>query len=122
MPRGRHLAVPDSTPPSARRSAAAPSIGDIVETVKAYAKQETIGPLRGAGRWLAFGAAASLLFGLGIFLLVLGLLRLLQTEFPDTFDGSWSWVPYLVALGLCIGAVALALSRIKKSGLSKERR
>lgn len=111
--------MPDPTP--SRRSAGSPSIGDLIETVKAYAKQETVGPLRGAGRWLAFGAAASLLFGLGIFLLVLGLLRLLQTEFPDTFDGRWSWVPYLLALAVCVGAVGLAISRIKKSGLAKER-
>lgn len=89
--------------------------------VKAYAKQETIGPLRGAGRWLAFGSLASLLFGIGIFLIVLGVLRLLQTELPDTFDGRWSWVPYLVALVVCLVAVGVAISRIKKNSLSKER-
>lgn len=90
--------------------------------IKAYAKQETLGPLRGAGRWLAFGTAASLAFGLGIFLVVLGILRLLQTEMPDTFDGSWSWVPYLIALAVCVGAVVMAISRIKKTSLSKEPR
>jgi hypothetical protein len=120
--RGRQGGVTDPSSRSPRRRATKPTVGQTVEMVKAYAKQETLGPLRGAGRWLAFGTAASLLFGLGIFLVVLGILRLLQTELPDTFDGTWSWVPYLVALIVCLAAVALAISRIKKTSLSKEPR
>ncbi|MBI5090081.1 MAG: hypothetical protein HZB15_14795, partial [Actinobacteria bacterium] len=30
-------------------------IGEVIELVKDYARQETLGPLRGAGRWLAAG-------------------------------------------------------------------
>jgi len=30
-------------------------IGEMVQLVKDYAKQETLGPLRGAGRWIGFG-------------------------------------------------------------------
>ncbi len=34
-------------------------IGDVLQLVKDYARQETLGPLRGAGRWLAVGVAAT---------------------------------------------------------------
>jgi hypothetical protein len=111
-----------SRPPTPRSSSSRTQVGEVIDLVKAYAKQETVGPLRGAGRWLAFGTMASLVLGLGIFLLVLGVLRLLQTELPDTFDGGWSWVPYLVALIVCLVGVVIAISRIKKSPLSKEPR
>lgn len=93
---------------------------ELVDVIKEYAKQETLGPLRGAGRWLAFGALGAFLIGLGLVYVVLGLLRLLQTEWPSTFDGSWSWVPYALALVVCSVAVGVALSRIKKSTLAKE--
>lgn len=36
---------------SARRESA--GVSDVVDLVKEYAKQETLGPLKGAGRWLA---------------------------------------------------------------------
>ena len=96
--------------------------GNLVETLKAYAQQETLGPLKGWGRWMAWGAAGSFLLGLGILFLVLGVLRLVQTEFADTFDGGWSWVPYVVALVLCALAILLAVSRIKKTTLAKDPR
>jgi hypothetical protein len=94
----------------------------VVETVRAYALQETVGPLKGAGRWLAFGAVGALLLGIGGLMIALGLLRLLQTEFPETFDGSWSWVPYLVALVGCILLTVVSISRVKKTTLAKEPR
>ncbi len=48
------------------------SIGEVVEFVKTYAKQETVGPLKGAGRWIAFGAAGAVCLGIGLSLLLLG--------------------------------------------------
>ena len=59
----------------------------IIELVKQYAAQETLGKLKGARRWLAFGAAGAVLLGLGLMLLLLGGLRFVQTEFDTTFDG-----------------------------------
>ena len=38
---------------SVRREAA--GVGDVVDLVKEYAKQETLGPLKGAGRGLVLG-------------------------------------------------------------------
>ena len=31
-------------------------VGDVIDVVKEYARQETLGPLKGAGRWLALGS------------------------------------------------------------------
>lgn len=98
-----------------------PSIGGIVELVKTYAKQETLGPLQGAGRWLAFGAIGAILLGLGLALLLLGALRLIQTEWDWAARGSWSWISYLVVLAACVLIIILAIKRINKASLNKER-
>jgi ascorbate-specific PTS system EIIC-type component UlaA len=96
-------------------------VSDIVQSVKEYALQETVGPLKNAGRWIGFGAAGALMFGAASAFLVLGVLRLLQTEFAPTFSGRWmQLVPYAVALLVAIALGALAVSRISKQPLHKE--
>jgi len=84
-------------------------VQELRELVVAYAKQETVGPLRDLGRFLAYGVAGSLVVGLGVSLLLLGGLRLLQTETGDAFAGNWSWVPYLSVLAAAGVVIALAL-------------
>jgi hypothetical protein len=96
------------------------SIGDLVESVKAYAQQETLGPLKGAGQWLGFGAAAALTLGLGLFLMLLGLLRLLQVEWERSSTGALSWLAYLITLLVTVVLLLLTIQRIKKSTLHKE--
>ncbi|MEY3619579.1 MAG: hypothetical protein RL726_2277 [Actinomycetota bacterium] len=115
------MAAADQTPESPRRRRESASVGDVVDLVREYAKQETVGPLKGAGRWLALGAAGSLFLGLGLVLVLLGVLRVLQTE-TDAFDGAFSWVPYVIVLILCVVASVVALSRVKKATLGKEPR
>lgn len=80
---------------------------ELWDLVLAYARQETVEPLRGLARFVAFGLAGSLVGGFGLVLVLLGTLRLLQTETGTAFDGLWSWVPYVVTLILA-GAVAAA--------------
>ena len=63
--------------PSARGESA--SVGDLVDLLKDYAKQETLGPLQGAGRWLTMGAGGAICLGLGLIVFLLGVLRVLQT-------------------------------------------
>ena len=99
---------------------AADSIGDVVELVKAYAKQETLGPLKGVGTWLAMGAAGAALLGLGLSLVVLGVLRLVQVEWTRSATGALSWLSYLIALIVCLGFTVLAISRINRDTLNKE--
>lgn len=93
-------------------------LGEAINLVKQYARQETLGPLRGAGRWIAFGAIGSVLLAFGSVLLVLGLLRVLQTDTSDTFSGRWmSLLPYLIALVVAGAVIGLAVSRISKRSL-----
>ncbi|MDJ0769467.1 MAG: phage holin family protein [Ilumatobacter sp.] len=108
----------DSPTPPARRDDA--SIGDVIEYVKTYARQETVGPLKGAGRWIGVGAAAAICLGIGLSLLLLGLLRLLQSEWDWSASGRWSWISYLIVLVTCVILLGITMSRINKKYLSKD--
>ena len=96
------------------------SLGEVIEFVKTYAKQETIGPLKGAGSWLAFGVAGAFALGLGLFYILLGVLRMLQTEVDRTASGALSWVAYFIAFFVTLLLLAFTLQRIKKTYLNKE--
>lgn len=85
---------------------------DLWQTVVAYIKQETLDPVKGLGRFLAFGLAGSALVGLGLVILFLGVLRLLQEETGEAFDGHLSFLPYVITLLAC-AAVAAAAIRAK---------
>lgn len=92
-----------------------PEIGtELYELARAYAVQETIDPLRGLGRFLSFGVLGALLLGAGTSLLLLGGLRALQTETGSTFQGNWSWAPYLIVTVGGLVLIALALLRIQR--------
>jgi len=96
------------------------SLGDVIDFVKAYAKQETVGPLKGAGHWLGFGVAAALAMGLGLVIILFGVLRLLQTEVDRVASGSLSWLAYGVTLIVTLVLLTITLMRVKKSTLNKE--
>ena len=53
------MTAPQSSLP--RRDEPPASVGEVVDLVTAYAKQETLGPLKGAGKWLAMGAIGAAL-------------------------------------------------------------
>jgi len=100
------------------RSKSLPEIAqDLWDLLVAYARQETIDPLRNIGRYLAFGIGGMLIVTLGIFLLGLSALRALQTQTGDIFTGFWSWAPYLIVAVVLGGLVALSLSRISRGGV-----
>jgi hypothetical protein len=79
------------------------TVRELKELVVAYAKQETLDPLKGLGRYVGFGVAGALLLATGFVLLAIGGLRALQTETGTTFTGNWSWAPY----GIVVAALAL---------------
>jgi hypothetical protein len=83
---------------------------ELKDLVLLYAKQETIGPIKNLGRFLVRGVAGSILVGFGLVMLELALLRGLQTQMADTFDGRLSFVPYVVNLVVSAVVIALALS------------
>jgi hypothetical protein len=96
------------------------NVGNIIETLKAYAKQETLGPLKGAGRWLGMGVLGSLCISIGILLLSMAVLRVLQEEAGDVFDGNWSFVPYLITLVVLAIFIAIAVSRMRKPTIQRK--
>ena len=82
------------------------TIRELKELLIAYAKQETIDPLKGLGRYVAFGLAGALLLGTGITFLAVGALRALQGDHDGPhFTGNWSWAPYAIVV---VGALAIA--------------
>ncbi len=98
-------------------------LAQTAQLMKDYARQELREPLGNTGRWILAGAAGAICIGLGTAFLVLGLLRLLQTEWPGTFQGRWmSLIPYVCGLALSGIVIFLAVRRINKTPLTKEKR
>ena len=89
-------------------------VSELWELTTTYAKQETIDPLKGLGRFLAAGVGGAIVLGAGFVLLLLAGLRALQTETGSTFTGNLSWAPYLIVLAAGAVIIALALLRITK--------
>jgi hypothetical protein len=77
-----------------------------------YLKQEALEPLKGLGRFLAWGLAGSFAIAVGILLLLVGILRVLQSETGTALTGDWSWVPYFSVALLGIGVAGAAAWRI----------
>jgi hypothetical protein len=85
---------------------------DAFQLTVDYLKQETVAPLKGLGRFLYMGIAGSFFLAFGILLILLGALRLLQTETGTALTGDWSWVPYAVVVILGIAVIGVAAWRI----------
>lgn len=90
-------------------------VSEFIELLGGYIKQETIGPIFRLGRYVLFGVAGSILVLFGVVLLVVGFLRLLQTETGTTFTGHLSWLPYVISAvaGLLVFVIAV-MGIIKK--------
>jgi hypothetical protein len=92
---------------------------ELFEMVRDYVKQETLDPLRGVGRWLAWGivGAIALLFGAVVGLV--GLLRFLQAELFTQQD-RLTWAPYFIVMVVALGLIWLSLTRIARPSLHRE--
>lgn len=77
-----------------------------------YAKQETVDPLKGLGRFVGFGIGGAFALGIGVTMLLLSGLRALQTETGTAFTGNLSWIPYLIAVAVGGLLIALAVARV----------
>jgi hypothetical protein len=89
------------------------TLSELKDLVVDYAKQETITPLKGLGRYLGLGIPGSILVSVGLVFLALSGLRAMQTE-TAVFDGRWSWAPYLIGLVGLAAIIALAVSAITR--------
>ncbi len=92
-------------------------VRESINLVVRYLKQETLTPLKSILKYVGFGLAGATLVGVGSILLLLGILRLLQTETGSSFTGDLSWLPYLITLvvGGVIVVVSLILGRKRKT-------
>ncbi len=103
-----------------------PSLPQVVlelrDLIVTYFKQETVVPVKRLGRYLAWGVVGSLLMGVGVLLLALGLLRLLQNKTGTTFAGDWSWAPYLIVFAALLAGAAATWTARRTFRSSKESR
>ena len=90
------------------------TVRELQELVVAYAKQETLDPLKGMARFVGFGLAGALLMGTGIGFLAMAALRGMQTNRGWAVHGNWSWVPYVaVVVALVILAALIWVTKAK---------
>ena len=72
---------------------------ELVDLVIAYAKQETLEPLKGLGKNALKGLGGAVSLGIGGVFCSVGALRAMQTE-TDWFDDNLSWMPYFITVVL----------------------
>ena len=87
-------------------------LDELRELVATYVRQETVAPLKGLGRFVMYGVLGSVVLGIGVVLLMLAVLRALQTETGSAFHGNLSWIPYLFVIIGCAAVAGLAVSRV----------
>ncbi len=92
---------------------------ETVGMLRRYVVQETVGPLKHIGRSAAYGTAGALLTGVGAVLLMLAVLRVLQTETASVFAGNWSFAPYLLTAVVALGAIGVAAALGLRGGRSR---
>lgn len=99
------------------------SIDAVIDALTSYVKSQLVRPLSGAGRWLLFGIVGGLLVGAGVVFMLLGILRLLQTELSGMSGANsrLSWLPYLIVLVLGVGVLISTLQRISRTELFSDR-
>ncbi len=90
------------------------TLNETVGLLRRYVVQETFGPLRHLGKRLGFAAAGALVGGIGVVLLLLAVLRVLQTETGDFFAGNMSFGPYLATAAVACGMLGLIGMRALK--------
>ncbi len=95
-------------------------VSDLVDSVKQYARQETLEPIKGAIRWVAVGSVAALSLGVALIFACLAVLRLSQDLGGTTLDGSWSFVHYFITLCVVSVLVAIIFSRVSTRSLAKD--
>jgi predicted cobalt transporter CbtA len=95
--------------------------GDALAVIIAYVKQETLEPVKGLGRFVLFGVVGSLLLSVGLLLLLVALLRALQTETGTALSGNLSWVPYGCVAVVALALMGLAVWRVARGPAARQR-
>ncbi|WP_423922232.1 hypothetical protein [Candidatus Poriferisodalis sp.] len=87
-------------------------LSELAAMLRAYVVQETVGPLRGIGRYLLFGLLGAVGVSLSVVLGALALVRVLQTE-TTVFGANWSFVPHLAGAAVLIVAIVTVARAIR---------
>ncbi len=85
---------------------------ELVGMLRSYIVQETVGPLRGLGRYVAFGLIGAIGVSLGVVFGALGVVRVLQAE-TDLFNANWSFVPHVAGAVFLLLAIALLIRAVR---------
>ena len=85
---------------------------ELVDLVIAYAKQETLEPLKGLGKNALKGLGGAFLLGMGGLFVSIGALRAMQTETDWFEEHNATYLPYFLTI-----MVLLVLSAIGWVGL-----
>lgn len=89
------------------------------QLLRTYVTQETVGPLKGAGRWLGVGIVASIVVGIGCCFLLLATLRAAQDVISRLdVHSAWDLSAYAISLVAGIVILVVAAGRIGKGSLS----
>jgi hypothetical protein len=85
------------------------TLRELRDLIVAYVRQETVEPIKGLGKYVAFGLLGALLIGTGIVFVEIGVLRVLQGTSSDPhFTGNWSWAPYAIVVVASLAAAVIA--------------
>jgi cell division protein FtsX len=106
---------------SARDKTVTDVASELKDLVVAYARQETVEPLKSLVRFGVFGVLGSVILSVGLMLLALAVLRALQSETGATFGGNLSWAPYLLTVLACVTVAGLAGRAIGRQRRKRER-
>lgn len=96
------------------------TLRELWRLLVAYARQETVDPLRSLGRSLVWGLVGTVLMGAAAVFAALAVLRVLQSE-TTVFDDALSWLPYLLAALLMLLVAGLALWGISRASDRSDR-
>lgn len=97
-------------------------IRELKDLVVAYAKQETVDPIKNIGATLGWAVAGAICIGAAVVFATIALLRLVQTEFPEVVDGHGksSFVPYLIVLLVLAAGLAAVVKVMQRKPNRKD--
>jgi len=111
---GTIVGIPDWLRARVGRESIRPGLDDLAALLRRYLVQETIGPLKAIAKGVLIALGGAALFALGGVIVLVGVLRVLESETGSAFAGNWSFVPYVVTAAaglLLIGLAALVTFR-----------
>lgn len=94
-------------------------INELITLIKTYLKEQTVVPLKRLKRYLSMGITGSIFMAIGLLLVSLGFLRFLQTLSP--FEGTYSFVPYLIVVVANLAGIGIFVSIMTRQSLIKSK-